>query len=197
MMTQETITTFVAVLGTVGTFVIFVWRVFRKLNTFVNSHDDMRDTLETIKSEVTPNGGCSLKDVVTGLKTTCENIEDQQRVADQRSKAALHYHVDALFEIDEDGHLIWSNERFQGITQESGDIHDGRDWISIIHDDERSNFLKEFNSCLEMCRKIDVDTVGTNGSGLRFIGFPYKLSTTSHKGFLVHCFYHDLNLKKE
>jgi PAS domain-containing protein len=194
--TPEEMAAFASLFGTAVAALIFLWRVFKACGVFLKSNEDFKKNLETIKAEVTPNGGASLKDIVNGLKVTCESIEECQKVADQRSKAALHYHMDALFEIDETGSMTWCNERFRELTAGIGDIHDGKDWISIVHDDDRADFISELRSCLKMCRKIDIDTRCAQGAGVRFVGFPYRVSTTTHKGFLINCFFHNLNQKE-
>ena len=85
---------------------------------------------------------------------------------------------------------MWSNESFQNVTRENGDFSEGFDWIAVIEENHRDDFLREFNSCLKMCRKVDIETVSVNGSKIHFVGYPYRVNKDSHEGFLIH-------LKKE
>ena len=148
--------------------------------------EDVKASIETIRQEVVTNGGLSIKDVVNSLKTTCERIEDRQKVLDQRSKASLHYHDQALFETNKEGRLVWNNDKFQKVVGEGLQIMEGYDWIALIDEPERERFIKEFQSCMKTCRKVDIETTSVNGNPIRFVGYPYKVSEKSHRGFLIH-----------
>ena len=165
---------------------IFLRKVIKTSKIFLQDHEEIRKSIETIKSEVTLNDGGSMKDAIHCLRDTCQRIEVTQKVLDQRSKAALHYTERPLFETDPVGGVTWSNESFQKLTKENGDLSQGLDWISMVHEEEREEFLKEFNSCVEMCRKIDIETESVDGKKIHFLGYPYRISEKSHQGFLIH-----------
>ena len=175
-----------SLLGAIGSAVLFLWRIFKAITRAEQKQLALQKSVEAIKSEVTPNGGGSIKDLVLKLGRICERIEIRQKVIDQRSKAALHYQQRILFETDAEGNLVWSNESFYQNTVKHGDISSGLDWITVIHDERRDEFLKEFNSCLEMGRRIDIETISVDGGGLRFIGYPYRVGQGHHEGFLIH-----------
>lgn len=150
------------------------------------SQNEMRHSIETIKAEVTPNGGSSIKDVIIKLNQTCNRVENRQKIIDQRSKAALHYQKECLFETDNKGNMLWANEAFYQETVDMGDISDGLDWVSIVDEDYREDFLKEFESCLQMGRRLDVESTSMDGRNIHFVGYPYRLDLKSHEGFLIH-----------
>jgi|TARA_B100000085_G_scaffold278281_2_gene299867 PAS domain-containing protein len=166
----------------------FVWRIFKVTGVFLKDHEEIKVSIETIRAEVTPNSGKSLKDTVNSLKKTCDRIETRQKVLDQRSKAALHYSDRPLFETDVNGRLTWCNASFQELTKDNGSCKEGFDWLTVIDDDRREDFLKEFNSCLKMCRKIDIETVSVHGRIIHFVGYPYTVDTDVHEGFLIHLY---------
>lgn len=166
----------------------FIWRIFRVTGVFLKDHQEIKQSIETIRAEVTPNSGKSLKDVVNSLKKTCDRIEVRQKVLDQRSKAALHYTNRPLFETDVKGCMTWCNESFQDLTKDNGSCDEGFDWLTIIDDTERKDFLVEFNSCLKMNRKLDIETKSVYGKKIHFIGFPYKINRNVHEGFLIHLY---------
>ena len=176
MLSSEEYTSIAALTGIVSSVVIFLWRVFKTSRIFLRDHDEVKKSIETIKSEVMPNGGDSMKDTINCLKDTCQRIEITQKVLDQRSKAALHYSERPLFEIDNMGRVTWSNESFQEFTKENGDFSEGLDWISMINEEEREEFLKEFSSCLEMCRRVDIETESVDGQKIHFLGYPYRIT---------------------
>jgi PAS domain-containing protein len=184
---QEYVGLVVAIIGVL----IPVWRLLlkhfiRPLINLLKSHEDLIIGIDTIKKEVTPNGGGSLKDIVNHLKNTCDNIEKRQLVIEQRSRYSLQFHDEILFETDKKGNLVWANERFLNFVNRS--IHDleGYDWISIIVERDRSKFINEFNSCISMCRKFEFFTFSSDMEYVKFSGVPYKVYGDSHEGFLFN-----------
>lgn len=184
--TLEEALAFASLLGATGSALVFLWRIFKAITRAEHIALKASKQIETIKSEVTHNGGGSIKDLVLKLDRTCDRMEIRQRVIDQRSKAALHYQERCLFETDKNGHLVWANESFYQHTVENGDISGGLDWIAIIHEEDREEFLKEFNSCLDMGRRIDIETVSVEGRRLHFTGYPYRVGKGRQEGFLIH-----------
>lgn len=169
------------------TFIAFLWKKWLKpIAKIVEDNNEIRNTLETIKKEVTTNGGKSIKDTINSLKNTCENIEVTQKIIEQRGKSSLHYNNYALFETDKEGHLVWVNEKFHEITGKTQSDLEGYDWISYIKSDERNGFLEEFSSCLRMCRKLEFITFNENNEKIKLVGYPYKVSDNTHGGFLIH-----------
>lgn len=155
---------------------------------FLDDQDDIKKSIETIKGEVTLNGGGSMKDAVNCLKSTCENIERSQKVLDQRSKASLHYHDRALFEVDSFGRMKWFNDKFEILTKDDDTPREGFDWVNIVDESEREEFVKEVTSCLEMCRKIDIVTKSIKDDTIHFLGYPYRITDKDHEGFLIHIY---------
>lgn len=192
MISQEEAVTIATLVGAASTVIIILWRIFRVSGVFLREQEGIKESIDTIMKEVTLNDGGSLKDGVHSLKGSCDRIELRQKVLDQRSKASLHYTDRPLFETDKRGRAIWSNESFQNITKENGDFSEGYDWIAVIDESYREEFLKEFQSCLDMCRKVDVETMSANGGTVHFTGFPYEVEEGVHEGFLIH-----LSLKGE
>jgi PAS domain-containing protein len=164
----------------------FLYKAFTFVKSFQRCQEEVKESIRIIKSEVTPNSGKSLKDTVNSLKKACDRIESRQKVLDQRSKAALHYNKTPLFETDIKGRLTWCNEAFLELTKDNGSCIEGFDWLTVIEDDRRDDFLTEFNSCLKMCRKIDIETVSVHGRPIHFVGYPYRLAKGIHEGFLIH-----------
>ena len=189
-MNMEQIVAVITLLGFGVSGLIFLWKVFKTSRNFMKEFEGCKDTIKYIKSELSPNGGSSIKDVVNKLSITCDRIEVRQKLLDQRSKAALHYQTKPLFEIDRSGNFTWCNEAFRELAELNDGECQGSDWIAVIDEDERENFLKELQSCLKMCRKLDITTVSVNGSTIHFMGYPYRIGRGLHEGFLIH-------LKKE
>lgn len=175
----------ITLLGIVITVIVFLWKIFKFTNKILIEQESVKKDLQVIKKEVTPNSGSSIKDIVTELRETTSRIEVRQKKLDQRSKAALHYTSAALFEIDSSGRIIWGNDHFIKIT---GSSINGFDWFSIVDEDYRKDFIEEVNSCLEMGRKIDIETQCYHGKKVHFIGHPYKIDNHNHEGYLIQLF---------
>ena len=172
--------------GTLATFLGGVWmKVLRPAMKFIDKHDEVVKSIETIEKEITCNGGGSLKDAVVRLSGTCENIERSQKVIEQRTKASLHYSNTALFETDEGGNLVWTNEPFFDLTGLTLTEIEGFDWLVYIHEDERDEFLSEFQSCLKMNRRFTRTTKTSDNKDIRMVGFPYRINQKEHGGFLI------------
>tara|TARA_Y100001938_G_scaffold149228_1_gene235349 strand:+ start:228 stop:812 length:585 start_codon:yes stop_codon:yes gene_type:complete len=175
--------------GIVTSVTVFLWKkLLKPAIRLMDDHEEIKKSIDIIKGEVTPNGGGSLKDAVNSLKQTCKNIETTQKVLDQRSKASLHYHDRALFEVDKLGGMQWFNERFESLTEDNGTPTEGFDWVSIVDESEREDFVKEVTSCLEMCRKIDIETKSVHNQTIHFLGYPYRIADKDHEGFLIHLY---------
>jgi PAS domain S-box-containing protein len=182
----EDITLLVTMIGTLASFLAGVWmKVLRPAMKFVDKHDEVVKSIANIESEITCNGGSSLKDAVVNLNDTCGRIENRQKIIEQRTKASLHYSNTALFETDKKGRLVWTNEPFYQLTGQSLTDIKGFDWLTYIHEDEREEFLQEFNSCLEMNRKFSKEVKTSDGQEMRMTGYPYRLNDNEQGGFLI------------
>jgi PAS domain S-box-containing protein len=182
----EYITILLSCAGGLGTFLSLVWvKAVRPLIVLMKNQDLVGKAVSDIKKELTTNGGNSLKDAIIDLKATCNRMEVRQKIIEQRTKAALHYSMVALFETDTHGRITWTNENFCQLTDNKLQNAEGFDWISYVNEDDREDFLHEFKSCLSMNRKFVRITKTSDGKFVRMLGFPYKLNESEQGGFLV------------
>ena len=100
----------------------------------------------------------------------------------------MHYSDQPLFETDRDGQLVWTNDAFYKLTGKTMSSMLGYDWITLINEDEREQFLSEFSSCIQMGRKLDIDTVSANNNRIKLVGYPFKCSEKEHDGFLINIY---------
>tara|TARA_B100000085_G_C18543827_1_gene513073 strand:+ start:885 stop:1484 length:600 start_codon:yes stop_codon:yes gene_type:complete len=187
----EILAIIVGSIGSVVGFLTYLWkRLVKPLVKLVQNHDvfikSVDELREVMQKELSTNGGNSLKDAIIDLRQTCHRIEKRQKIIEQRTKAALHYSNVALFETDIAGRLVWSNVHLSDfLDEETGADVQGYDWLTIINEDEREEVLSEFKSCLNMNRKFSKITQTTDGKNIRMLGYPYRLNSTEHGGFLV------------
>jgi len=182
----EHITFLFSVLGGAITLLSVIWvKVIRPIFQIIDNQENITKSVETIKKELTTNGGNSLKDAIIDLRGTCSRMENRQKVIEQRTKAALHYNNTALFETDEQGRLTWTNSNFYDLTSDSVTSVEGYDWLTYIKEEEREEFFTEFKSCVDMNRKFLKETQNCNNEHVKFVGFPYKINDRSHGGFII------------
>jgi PAS domain-containing protein len=182
----ENVTILFSILGGIGTFLSLLWvKMIRPTMKWINNQEIISKTVGDIKKELTTNGGNSLKDSIVDLRHTCNRIETRQKVIEQRTRAALHYNNTALFETDNSGRLIWTNNSFYELTNDTVDSVDGYDWLTYIDEHDREDFFAEFQSCVDMNRKFVKITKNCDGKNIKLVGFPYKINEHEHGGFLV------------
>lgn len=182
----ESITFVFSLLGGVVTFLSVIWvKVIKPIFKIIDNQENIKKSINTIKKELTTNGGNSLKDTIIELRGTCSRIENRQKIIEQRTKAALHYNNVALFETDEHGRLTWTNSNFYDLTCDSVSSVEGYDWLTYIKEEEREDLFDEFKSCLEMNRKFLKIVTNCNGQKIKLVGFPYKINEHAHGGFIV------------
>jgi transcriptional regulator with PAS, ATPase and Fis domain len=182
----EQITFIFSLLGGIITFLSVLWvRVARPIFKLVDNQEAITASIETIRKELTTNGGNSVKDAIIELKGTCKRIENRQKIIEQRTKAALHYNEVSLFETDEQGRLTWTNNNFYELTKDEVSSVEGYDWLIYIKDSERDQFFQEFKSCLAMNRKFNKISTNCKDEKIKFLGFPYKIDDNTHGGFII------------
>lgn len=180
----EYIPVVLSILGGVGTLFSVIWvKLVHPLVKLISHQEKVNESINTIRSELTTNGGNSLKDAIIDLRKTCHRIEIRQKIIEQRTKAGLHYSNTPLFETDNNGRLIWNNGLFFDFVG-SHNV-EGYDWLNFIQEDDREDLLTEFRSCLNTNRKFDKQTKTNEGKDINIIGFPYRISDSEHGGFLV------------
>jgi hypothetical protein len=72
----ESVTLLCSLLGGLGTLFSLIWvKIIKPTIKLLQSQEDLVKSLDTIKKELTTNGGNSLKDAVIELRNTCGRIE--------------------------------------------------------------------------------------------------------------------------
>tara|TARA_B100002019_G_C21269649_1_gene601437 strand:- start:1369 stop:1926 length:558 start_codon:yes stop_codon:yes gene_type:complete len=140
------------------------------------SQQGLVDSVEDIRKELTTNGGSSIKDTVN-------RIDRRQVMIDKRSKAIFYNIEQAILEVDENGNILWANEKFHNMMGTKN--LKGLDWVSYIDEPQRGYFLREFESCSEKLRELRFETISTEGNKIKFSGFPYR-DNDRNFGFLIY-----------
>ena len=143
---------------------------------FYKNNEQLMESVQDIKKELTTNGGSSIKDTVN-------RIDRRQVMLDKRSKAIFYNIEKAILEVDESGNILWANEQFHNVMGTKN--LKGLDWVSYIDEPQRENFLREFESCSEKLRELKFETVSTEGKKIKYTGFPYR-DNNKNFGFLIY-----------
>jgi PAS domain-containing protein len=155
----------------------FVWKkIIKPVANMAKGHDYIVDSIKQIKNELTTNGGSSIKDAIN-------RIESRQIVVDHRTKAIFYNCNEPLFETDSEGNLLWANEKFKSLC--GNENFKGLDWILLVDEPKRQEFIQELKSCSKQNREIRVQTQSMNGNTITFRGFPYRDCGKNH-GFLIY-----------
>jgi len=161
------------VLGVVG----LIWKkVIKPVVNMVRGHDYLVESVKEIKGELTTNGGSSIKDAIN-------RIESRQIIVDHRTKAIFYNFEKPIFEIDHEGNILWSNEKFKTISEYED--FKGLDWISIFDEPCRPVVLTELQSCLKDNRELKINAKSISEKPVSLRGFPYRDQKKNH-GFLVY-----------
>lgn len=172
--------------GAIGTFGSLVWvKIIRPTIKFIKAQEEITSSIQTIRKELTTNGGNSLKDTVIDLRSIINRMEKRQKIIEQRTKAALHYNDAALFEVDDTGRLTWTNNSFFELTQDVISSVDGYDWLNYVAEEDRENLFEELQSCLQMNRKLVKNVRTIDYNSVKIVGFPYRINEQEHGGFLI------------
>lgn len=105
--------------------------------------------VKSIKLEVMPNGGSSLRDSVARTEATVNLLVGQVRA---RADADVDT---ATLDCDGDGRVEWLSRALMTWTQRTSDELKGHGWISSIHPSEREDVAEEWARCIKYNRQFD------------------------------------------
>lgn len=131
-------------------FLVLTWKkVGKPVVEFLKKYSDSLAKIDTIFSEVTPDGGTSIKDSI-------RRIEHEVALSRERFKATHADSDAAMFETDENGNCIWVNRTYCKLTRRTPDQLLGKGWVNAICPGVRDNTIGEFQ------RAVDEDREMTN-----------------------------------
>lgn len=170
------------IIAAITTIVSFCGWLYKKIylpwKRIFDSHDNLLENIDTIKQEVTPNGGASIKDCIN-------RIETRQLIIDERSKAVFFNYNEPIFEVDNNGNIMWANSMFHKLMGNKN--LQGMDWVNIIDEPLRKEFLDEIKSCGSTGRELSVKTRSIKDKNITFNGFPYRcVKDSQNYGFLIY-----------
>lgn len=158
-------------------------RYFNKLAACMEDHGQLIKNVETIKKEITTNGGSSIKDAIN-------RIEKRQLIIDERTRAMFYGKDKPIFEIDNVGNIQWGNKAFHKLMGHKN--LSGLDWVSLVDEPDRKGFLSELASCGATGRELNYEVHTDEGQAVLY-GFPFKdKKVNQNYGFLVYILYQEI-----
>lgn len=140
----------VLLVSTVSAGIIFIYKkVIKPVYLYFLESEETQKKINTIYSELIPNGGASIKDCI-------RRIEDGVIMNGQRWRATVQDHSFAIFEADTRGHFTWVNRTYTRLSGRTPSELIGHGWYNTICSEERASVVEEWNSIIgeerELCR---------------------------------------------
>lgn len=146
-----------------------------KLSVVVDQFDCIQQKLDSLVSELRPNGGKSLRDLV-------EKINENTTYNREYVRATLDNDMQMLYETNADGNIVWANStygRYAG--KQIGDLLESG-WLDTIPSDQRNHVRNEWQLSVEEHREfnLEYDMVSYDGTKMKVQSYakPIKLAGT-------------------
>lgn len=111
----------------------------------------------SIKGELAPNGGHTLRDKVNALTATMAGIDARTRRTDALQCVLIETMSQPTFETDEQGRWRTVSRGLEQLTGYDGRELVGNGWRSVIPMDERDHVLREWQHAVKDRRSIRLD----------------------------------------
>jgi PAS domain S-box-containing protein len=136
----------------------------------INGHEEVKKRLikleevnVEIKKELTPNGGSSMKDVITKLAETMVRVEgsmtamtEQASRMEARQQSLLNSVDIPVFETDLSGKCTFANKSYLKLIGRTFDEVKGNGWINSIHPDDRVRVREQWDSAIHDMRSVEL-----------------------------------------
>lgn len=125
--------------------------------------------IKNIESELTLNGGSSMKDAIA-------RIEEKQLILHQKFIFAIENGNEPLGMAfaDTDGLCTFASPHLCGMYGCSEYDLLGNNWVNLIKKEDRDRIMREWKSCLADSRPFDQEYAITTGEQFRAIGTPVR-----------------------
>jgi PAS domain S-box-containing protein len=143
-----------------------------------HDHKVIKESLDSIASQLTNNGGTSLKDAV-------DRIESKQDFMTAHMRTSLHANSKAIFETDREGGIIYVNKAYMRLTGFSGSEVNDMGWVNIIHHEDRSAVVRKWKNAVESRRDFDEYLRIEKPGGERFDAHAMAYVIRNHDGRML------------
>lgn len=135
--------------------------------------------VKTIRKELTPNGGSSLRDAINRVERKMESIEFAQHIS-------WDFYSVPMFRTDGAGACQWVNQTYLDLVKRGKEFVLGKGWESCIHYEDRENVAREWENACKDSRNFDMSyrMVDVNQNVIRCRCRAYGSSKTGYIGFV-------------
>ena len=117
----------------------------------------LHNKVDVIFKEVTPNGGCSIKDKINSLsQQMAENTQMTEKIF-HRQRWILDNRDEPIFESSEDGKCIWVNSSYMKLLKRDNTYFIEHGWKNAIHESDRDRVVDNWNDCVKDGRMYEDD----------------------------------------
>lgn len=166
-----------ASLGLLSLLSFIYYKVIKPRNELINTAiknserwDQDSIQLRLIAQQLFPNGGSSAIDSLNRIEGALINVMQKQHVY-------LLEHDLGIFETNTEGKCISVNKTYCRITGRTESECTGTGWVHIIHPEDRSKVIDEWNLCV---------------NGVRDFKMHYRMQTPKGKAIHVYCSAHPM-----
>ena len=109
----------------------------------------IQSKLDIILSELSNNGGKTVKDLVNSVKDAVVRVESRQQAILDSSDTSH-----GMFEVDIDGNIRWVNKKLCYILSKTVNDLTGRGWYNFVTSEQKQYVIAEFQDCIEQSREF-------------------------------------------
>lgn len=124
-----------------------LYAIYKTARAGISKIINISNRLQDISNQLSPNGGSSLRDAIN-------RIEHRQIQTEQRERAFLHMHSDAMFELNRHLALTWANKTFLDMLNIDSQNAYGYGWHTLIEESDRNRVIDQFTSASETSRNV-------------------------------------------
>jgi PAS domain S-box-containing protein len=150
----EILTNYSALATAIGTglaALIFIYKkVVQPMWQAFKNYTDMSNKIDKIFTEITPNGGTSIKDKV-------DKIDKDLVLVRERQRALMADDKDAMFETDLNGNCNWVNRTYTRLVQRNPSELMGHGWVNAIAQEDRDAIVQGWYKSVKEDREFTGD----------------------------------------
>ena len=152
------------ILGLVGTGITIVWKQIikpkidadlEKRNKIYWMVDQMFPMVQKVHSEVSYNGGTSIKDGILSLQKSVIRIEGRVDDLEQTQRLAMNLQDIAFWESDEKGNCVYASPALCKILHRSESEIMKEGWVAWLHPDDKDRVIESWKISVEYKSAFD------------------------------------------
>jgi len=152
------------ILGLVGTGITIVWKQIikpkidadlEKRNKIYWMVDQMFPMVQKVHSEVSYNGGTSIKDGILSLKKSVAKIEERIDGFENNYRLSINIQDVPFWESDETGNCVYASPALCKLLGRSESEIMSNGWMSWVHPEDRERVLDAWDDSVELKTAFD------------------------------------------